>query len=100
MTIVWSHEKSVAARLWLAFIVVFAMVAVLVPHGARAEEPSGESLTSVIVREAPGAGDGPERLVASVGGTVGTSLDLIGGFEASVPPRALRPWLPRPRLLR
>ena len=89
MPIVRSRERPVAARLWLAFIVVFAMVVALVPHGARAEQPAGESLTSVIVREAPGAGDGPERLVASVGGTVGTSLDLIGGFEASVPPRAV-----------
>jgi serine protease AprX len=65
------------------------MVVALAPHGARAEEPSGESLISVIVRETPGAGDGPERLVASVGGTVGRSLDLIGGFEASVPSRAV-----------
>ena len=53
MPIVRSHEESVAARLWLAFIVVFAMVVVLVPHGARADGPPGESPTSVIVREAP-----------------------------------------------
>ena len=89
MPIVRSHQKSVAARLWLAFIVVFAMVVALVPQGARADEPPVESLTSVIVREAPGAGDGPERLVASVGGTVGKPLDLIGGFEASVPLQAV-----------
>jgi len=96
--IVRSHEESVAARLWLAFIVVFAMVVVLVPHGARADGPPGESPTSVIVREAPGAGDGPERLVASVGGTVGKSLNLIDGFEASLPPQAVATFAASPQI--
>ena len=73
------------ARLWLAVIAAFAMLIALVPQRAAAEQqPMGPPI-EVIVREAPGAGDGPERLVERVGGTVGQSLELIGGFSASVP---------------
>ncbi len=66
-----------------------ATLIVLVPQTAGAEELPVESLTPVIVREAPGAGSEPEHLVESVGGTVGQSLDLIGGFAALVPSDAI-----------
>ena len=77
------------ARLWLALFAAFAMLIALAPQRAVAEEPPAQTMTAVIVREAPGAGDGPERLVERVGGTVGEPLDLIGGFAASVPSEAM-----------
>jgi serine protease AprX len=49
-------------------------------------------LISVIVREAPGAGDLPQRLVEASGGTVGQRLSIINGFEAKVPVGAVE-WL-------
>jgi serine protease AprX len=40
---------------------------------------------SVIVREFPGAGNGPERLVEQLGGTVGRHIGIIDGFAADLP---------------
>ncbi len=53
--------------------------------------PTGQ-LISVIVREAPGAGDLPEQLVEQSGGTVGRQLSIINGFTADVPVSAVE-WL-------
>lgn len=39
----------------------------------------------MIIQETPGAGEEPEALVESFGGTAGQQLALIGGFEATVP---------------
>jgi len=77
------------ARLWLALFAAFAMLIALAPQRAVAEESPAETMTAVIVREVPGAGDGPERLVERLGGTVGEFLGLIGGFAASVPSYAI-----------
>jgi serine protease AprX len=87
--IVRKQEKLGTARLWIALLAAFATVIALVPQGAGAEELPAESLAAVIVREAPGAGDGPEHLVERLGGTVGQSLDLIDGFAATVPTDAV-----------
>ena len=87
--IVRRHGRFETARLWLALMSALAILIVLVPQTAGAEELPVESLTPVIVREAPGAGSEPEHLVESVGGTVGQSLDLIGGFAALVPSDAI-----------
>jgi subtilisin family serine protease len=43
----------------------------------------------VIVRERPGAGARPERLVTRAGGTVGRQIGIIRGFVARVPASAL-----------
>ena len=89
MHIVRRHRRFETVRLWLALMSAFAILIALAPQAAGAEEPPVESLTPVIIREAPGAGDEPEHLVESLGGTVGQSLDLIGGFAASVPSDAI-----------
>jgi subtilisin family serine protease len=54
---------------------------------AASAEPSAapERRVSVIVRELQSAGDGPERLVGALGGTVGRHIAIINGFAAEVP---------------
>ncbi|HEY7024106.1 MAG TPA: S8 family peptidase [Candidatus Limnocylindrales bacterium] len=47
------------------------------------------SQMQVIVREMDGAGNGPERLVRQLGGTINFKLPLIGGFSASIPASAI-----------
>jgi subtilase family protein len=66
------------------------VLALLLP-AAQLGRAAGE-LISVIVREAPGAGDVPERLVESTGGTVGLRLSIINGFAAELPRGAVE-WL-------
>jgi serine protease AprX len=83
------QETSKTAKLWVALTAAFAMVITLAPQNAAAEEAPVDAVVDVIVREAPGAGDEPEQLVERLGGTVGQSLDLIGGFSASVPSHAI-----------
>jgi len=56
--------------------------------GAAATEAMQAPL-SVIVREAPGAGNAPERAVSTAGGRIVRRLGIINGFEASVPARSV-----------
>jgi serine protease AprX len=56
------------------------------PASGNAAQPQ---LASVIVREAPGAGDAPERAVRRLGGTVERQLSIINGFSAKVPAAAV-----------
>jgi serine protease AprX len=51
---------------------------------STAPVPSADPV-SVIVTELPGSGDAPERAVAALGGEVVRSLDVIDGFEATLP---------------
>src|SRR4051812_49800292 len=44
--------------------------------------PSSAQPVSVIVRELPGTGNGPEQAVAAYGGTVERELSIIGGVTA------------------
>ena len=46
---------------------------------------SSADQVSVIVREAAGSGDAPERAVSAFGGSVTRQLGIIGGFTAQVP---------------
>ncbi len=69
-------------------LVAGLLLAALVLPAAQAGAMLGE-LTSVIVRQAPGAGDLPEQLVAASGGTVGIDLAVIDGFAAEVPSQAI-----------
>jgi serine protease AprX len=69
------------------FMAALLMAALLLP-AAQAGAALGE-LVSVIVRQAPGAGDLPERIVESNGGSVGTQLPIIDGFSAEVPRRSV-----------
>jgi serine protease AprX len=59
---------------------MFGMAAPVTAQAASTAEP-----VSVIVRELDGAGNGPERAVEALGGTVGQSLGIIHGFNATVP---------------
>jgi serine protease AprX len=52
------------------------------------DEPAS-SLVSVIVRELPQAGDGPERLVRDLDGEVGRHIGIIDGFVATIPADAV-----------
>ncbi len=64
-----------------------ALLLVPVLAGVQGNTPafaSGADV-SVVVREVPGAGDGPEELVEQLGGEVGLRLDIINGFSAVVP---------------
>jgi subtilisin family serine protease len=55
------------------------------PAAASVAVDSSVEAVSVIVRELPGAGSGPERAVVALGGTVEQQLSIISGFEATVP---------------
>jgi serine protease AprX len=66
------------------------MGAVALPVTAPVDRSTEPSPASVIVREAPGAGRGPEAAVRAAGGAVDRHLRLIRGFAASVPVGALQ----------
>jgi serine protease AprX len=63
-----------------------------------AAHPSGT--LQVIVREATPASDGAERLVRSLGGSVGRELGLVHAFAATIPGTALEPLAESPAVLR
>jgi serine protease AprX len=76
-----------------AFLALALLVAMLAPAPASAvgslHARGSAPLASVIVQELPGAQAAAEQLVRDVGGTVGASLGLVGGFEARVPQDSL-----------
>ena len=67
-----------------------AAAAVTLPLSAAAVTPAttGETV-SVIVQEHAGAGNGPERAVARLGGSVKRQIELIHGFSARLPRTAV-----------
>ncbi len=68
-------------RRFVLLVALLMAVALVAPPALSA---SGD-LVSMIVRENPGAGNGPERAVDSLGGFVTRHLQLIDGFVAEVP---------------
>jgi serine protease AprX len=72
------HRRASA----VALAAVIALVSSFVPGPVAS---ASAVMVDVIVREANPATDGAERLVESLGGSVGGHLDLIGGFSAEVP---------------
>jgi serine protease AprX len=94
----WSGRVGRAGRLiagsmavTVAGALVAPGVAVAAPHRtmtAPIARPAGP-MTSVIVREAPGAGNGPEHAVAQYRGRVGRHIAIIDGFVATVPKGAI-----------
>jgi hypothetical protein len=60
-------------------------VATLGPVAQHTTAPGTDPLVSVIVREAPGAGNRPEGGVLELGGSLGRTLTIIDGFVARVP---------------
>ena len=85
MTMRLAPEGRFATRMTALLV-----LALLLP-AAQIGRVTGE-LISVIVREAPGAGDVPEQLVESSGGRVGLRLSIINGFAADLPRGAVE-WL-------
>jgi subtilisin family serine protease len=79
----WNDSKKGIVPAALAVLVALSMavassaVAPLLHIGGRT--------ISVIVRELPGSGPGPERTVESIGGNVGDHIELIDGFVADLP---------------
>ena len=78
-----SSARRVAA---LAFVVAVITALGLTPGTSRS---TVGGTVSVIVRELPGAGSGPERAVQELGGTVGREISIIGGFVADLPADAI-----------
>ncbi len=84
--VTWGGVPRIAQR-GLALAVGTVVVAGLAAPTAAfaAESPSSAAKVPVIVQELQGAGNGPERAVASLGGKVQRELDVINGFTASLP---------------
>jgi subtilisin family serine protease len=82
----WGHPTKGRPRGVTAVAVagLVGMTLLAPPSSAAEGRPVG-----IILREAPGAGDRPEALVRSLGGTIGLPLRIIDGFAASVPSGAL-----------
>ena len=78
----WDSGKQI--RTAIAFALAAAVCLGLVP-AAHAKAHS----VSVIVRERAGAGSGPERAVARLGGRVGRHLTFVQSFIARVPSDAV-----------
>lgn len=74
----WDLRRAQVA--FLSALVAAALLSAATPRVVDAGLPE-----SVIVRELPGAGDVPERAVASLGGSVVRQIELIHGFVARVP---------------
>jgi serine protease AprX len=72
-------------RRWSVAVVVCGLVSGTAGVQAGSSTASASPTVSVIVREAPSAGNGPELLVGNLGGTVGRQIALIDGFVADIP---------------
>jgi len=70
------------------------------PALVRQAQGQPSSTLRVIVRELTPASDRAERLVRSLGGSVGRELGLVDAFAASIPGRGLEPLADSPAVLR
>ena len=78
------NAKSIrnTSHVGAVLIALLLIVSLFVPVGAQSDgSPAGQ----FIVREATGAGDGPEALVEQLGGRVLQQIGVIGGFAAELP---------------
>ena len=80
---------SISARGIASVLFAAAISPGIAMAGATTATASVGPQVEVIVRQASGAGDGPEGLVALVGGTVVNQLPVIDGFLARVPSSGL-----------
>src|SRR4051812_33412384 len=79
-----SAAPGVSWELAIRMLLVVAIgISLIAPVARLAGALAGQ--VSVIVREAPGAGNGPEAFVRSLGGKVQFELPLINGFSALLP---------------
>ncbi|MDQ3990882.1 MAG: S8 family serine peptidase [Actinomycetota bacterium] len=83
LSITWKDSKK--GRASVALLASFLTLSMFAARPGSDTGAAVRDMVSVIVREMPGAGAAPERLVQSVGGSVGRQISLIGGFVADVP---------------
>jgi serine protease AprX len=81
--------RPVTRRLAYHIALCAVVVGALAGPASAAPEGFGGAPVDVIVRELPASGDGPERLVERLGGSVGVHIPLIDGFAATVPADAI-----------
>ena len=88
--VTWGERKR--PRLYGAWAVAIsiALLALTLSPSQQAEvAATADRMVSVIVRELPGAGSGPEAAVKAAGGTVGRHIKIIDGFVAGMPEASL-----------
>ncbi len=78
-----SWDDAGKGRFMLVFMALLMTAALVAPPAAAPANPA--ALISVIIRELPGAGNGPEDTVKQLGGNVTRHLAIIDGFVAEVP---------------
>ena len=83
--VTWGGPPRAAGRALTVFAAAAMVAGMAGPAAAAIQPASSAEHVAVIVREATGAGSGPERAVAALGGSVGQQLGLIGGFTATLP---------------
>ena len=72
-----------------AVSLALALVAIATPWAPRAGVLAGDAPTSVIILEQPGRHQAAVRLTEGLGGHVGRRLEIVGGFAAEIPGRAV-----------
>ena len=84
--VTWGGPPRVATR-GLTVVAAAAVIAGMAGPAVAATpaRSSSAAAVSVIVQELPNSGNGPEKAVAALGGTVTGSFQVIHGFKASVP---------------
>ena len=86
LAISWNDSKKEKKGKVLALFMASAVSLAVMSPGMRASmSESADRMVSVIVRALPGGEDGAAQAVRSAGGTIGRDLDIINGFEASMP---------------
>ena len=83
--VTWGGPPRAAGRALTVFAAAAVVAGLAGPAAAATLPASSADVVSVIVRETPGSGNGPERTVVGLGGKVEQQLGIINGFEATVP---------------
>ncbi|MGY1803704.1 S8 family serine peptidase [Blastococcus sp. SYSU D00922] len=84
--VTWGGVPLQAKRAMTVAVATLVAAGLFGPATASAASLSSSAdQVSVIVREAAGSGNAPERAVAAYGGSVTRELGIIGGFTADVP---------------
>jgi serine protease AprX len=73
----------------LAIALAVLMATVMAGGTSQAAADGSRANVAVVVRELPGAGNGPEELVERLGGEVKLPLGIINGFSAVIPESAV-----------
>jgi serine protease AprX len=80
-------DRRASSAVTFVLLLVVSLLVAMLPANPRPF--SSDQPVSVIVRELPGAGSGPERAVEAFGGDVERYIPIIGGFVAEVPAAAV-----------